>query len=84
MDFHSVLAFITAVASLGSLGSLAFLLKVRADNRKTVAEAKKIEQEAKDISFQRLLQLYEVTMKALEECQQDLDELEEKQKKAPD
>lgn len=72
MDLSTLLALITAVTSLGSLGSLAFLLKVRADNRKTIAEAEKIQQEAADLSFARLLKLYEVTARALEECQEDL------------
>lgn len=72
MDLNTLLALITAVTSLGSLGSLAFLLKVRADNQKTIAEAEKIQQEAADLSFARLLKLYEVTAHALEECQEDL------------
>ena len=70
MNVETIVAIITAVASLTSLGSLGVLFKINSENKKTSAEAKKVQEEANDIAFERLLRLYDVTAKELDECKQ--------------
>lgn len=76
MNWQIFTGLITAVASLGSLGSLAYLLKVRADNKKTLAEADKILEESKGIEFERLLSILAITSKELDKCIKQRNELE--------
>ncbi len=72
MSVDAIVATVTAIASLSALSSLGILFKINADNRKTLAEANKIDEESNDIAFERLLELYDRLVIELETCKESL------------